>query len=110
MARLSKYQIREILIKNHQGVPRSQIAAQFNCDQSTVRYHIEQFERTYGSSAAVYSVIRPVQQICSHPSMKCSLCGKAQDAIRRREMDEITRLRAKLEHIKAVYGICLDDE
>lgn len=104
MARLSREQIQEILVKHSQGVKQSQIAREEDVDPSTVRYHIEIFEQTYGSTAAVYSLIKPVQRACQHPSMKCLVCGKAQDHIHRHELEEIERLRIKLDQARTILA------
>lgn len=94
--RLSKETIREILIANSQGEAKSAIAARYNVDVSTVRYHVENFERTYGASANVYAIVRPIQRACSHPSLKCLICGMAHDNIHRRELEKIESLTIKL--------------
>ncbi len=105
--RLSKETIREILIANSQGEAKSAIAARYGVDVSTVRYHVENFERTYGASANVYAVIRPIQRACSHPSLKCLVCGMAHDNIHRREVETINALTTKLNEAREIlrrYG------
>lgn len=91
--RLTTDTIHQILKAVSDGEARSAIAERFSVDPATVRYHVEQFENVYGSTSAVYSIIRPVQRACTHPSMKCLICGKAHDAIHRRELEEIRHLK-----------------
>jgi hypothetical protein len=98
--RLRPEQIRDILYARSQGEARSAVAARFGVDPSTVRYHEESFERTYGVSATIYTLVKPVQRVCTHPSLKCLVCGQAQDHIHRRELEEIQHLKADL---AAVY-------
>lgn len=109
--RLSQEQVREMIVAAAQGVPRTKIAQQYSVDNSTVRYHIERFESKYGSTTAIYSLIPPKSKACTHPSLKCLLCGKAQDAIRRRELETIKELTIKLEQAQAIlarYGYELE--
>ena len=109
--RLSPETIREILVAHNNKVPTSRIAAENNIDASTVRYHIEAFESVYGSSSAVYALVKPVQRVCEHPSLKCLICGVAHDNIHRHELEEITRLNIKLDQARDLltgYGYSLD--
>ena len=96
MARLDRETVFEILVAHNRGEDRSVIAKRHNIDVGTVDYHVEKHERVYGSTSVVYALIKPVQSICQHPSTKCTICGKAQDFITRREREEITRLRSIL--------------
>lgn len=102
--RLSKETIREILTAYSQGQTKSAIATTHQVDVSTVRYHIDAFERTYGSTGAVYALVRPIQRECNHPSLKCLVCGQAQDSIRRREAEEIERLTVKLNEVQSALA------
>lgn len=102
--RLSKEQIREILIANSQGEAKSAIAQRLHVDVSTVRYHVEIFERTYGASANVYAIIRPIQKTCNHPSLKCLVCGMAHDNLHRRETETICRLSSELDRAKRLLS------
>ena len=109
--RLSPETIREILVAHSNHVPTARIAEANNVDPSTVRYHVEAFENVYGSSAAVYALVRPVQRVCAHPSLKCLVCGVAQDNIHRHELEEITRLKIRLDQARdllAGYGFDLE--
>jgi catalase len=94
--RLTPDIIHQILIAHNKGESRSVIAHKFSVDAATVTYHIEKFENTYGSTEAVYALIRPVQRACTHPSMKCLICGQAQDHIHRRELQTIRNLTTAL--------------
>lgn len=97
MPRLSQEKIFEIIIAHDKGMSRSANAKKHECDPSTVKYHVEKFEGTYGTTTAVYALVQPKQERqCQHPSLKCSLCGVSQDNIRRRELEEINRLRSLL--------------
>lgn len=105
--RLSKTQIQEILIAHSQGEAKSAIAARFNVDVSTVRYHVEIFQRTYGAPENIYAIIRPVQKACTHPSLKCLVCGLAHDNLHRRETEAICKLSSEVDRLKAIlrrYG------
>lgn len=107
MSRLLPETIKEMLVKHSQGMAISKIAKEYLVDTSTVRYHVEKFERVYGTTSNVYCVVQQVQRMCHHPSMKCLVCGVAQDAIHRRELEEIIHLKTQLEEAKAIlerYG------
>lgn len=94
--RLSREDIYQIIVAHNQGEKRSVIAERFSVDNATVTYHIEQFERKYGSTRAVYSLVQPPKKVCCHPSLKCLVCGRAQDNIRREELDKINHLTRAL--------------
>jgi DNA-binding transcriptional ArsR family regulator len=109
--RLSKETILEILTASADGETPGTIAKRFGVDPSTVRHHIEVFENTYGSVDHVYTVIRSVQRICTHPSLKCLVCGQAHDHIHRRELEDIALLTTKLDIAREVlkrYGYELE--
>lgn len=94
--RLDREQIRALIQAHNRGVAHGEIAATLSVDVSTVRYHVEKTERLYGTTIGVYAVVQP-KKACEHPSMKCLVCGKAQDAIHRREIECIHRLTSALE-------------
>lgn len=98
--RLSKQQIGEILLAHHNGEAKSAIAAKYNVDVSTVRYHVEIFERTYGQPENIYAIIRPIQRACPHPSLKCLVCGMAHDNLHRRETETICKLSSEVDRLK----------
>lgn len=107
MGRLLPETIKEILEKHSQGVPVQQIAKEYSVDGSTVRYHVERFERGYSNTSKFYLVVQKVQKVCHHPSFKCLVCGVAHDSIHRRELEQIGQLTARvkeLETILARYG------
>ena len=101
--RLSQHQIREILIAHNQGLPHSTIARTHNIDTSTVRYHVEKTETLYGTTN-IYAVVAPKRRACNHPSLKCLVCGMAQDHIHRRELEQINQLEAKLERANEILA------
>lgn len=108
--RLSKNKIYQIVMAADQGRGPSQIAKEFSVDSSTVRYHVELFENTYGSTSAVYSLI-PKPKACNHPSSKCLVCGQAWDQVHRRELEEIMQLKHKLQRAEGLlsrFGYTLD--
>jgi hypothetical protein len=94
--RLSQETILQMIAALNEGETRSVIAERFSVDAATVRYHEERFVTTYGSTRAVYSLIKPPPRPCEHPSLKCLICGKAQDHIHRRELEYIKQLRAQV--------------
>ena len=104
MSRLLPATIKEMLVKHSEGIPVSQIAREYSVDSSTVRYHVERFEKVYGSTENVYCLVKQVQKVCHHPSMKCLVCGVAHNAIHRRELEEITHLQTQLEQAKAILA------
>ena len=109
--RLSREQIIEMLFAHNKGATKSSIAAEHSVDPSTVRYHIETFENTYGSTAAVYSLIKPVQRACEHPSLKCLICDQAQNNIHRRELETIKHQKQLIEKQRttlASFGYVMD--
>lgn len=93
---LSLDKIYTILEKHSQGISISIIATEEGVDQSTVRLHIKNFTNVYGSTDAVFSLVRKVQRVCTHPSMQCLVCKKAHNDIHRLEREEIERLRNRL--------------
>ena len=94
--RLDRATIYHIIEARHNGMTRRAVAARFTVDQSTVRYHEEQFVDKYGSLAAIVSMIAAAPKPCIHPSLKCLVCGRAQDHIHRAELHEIRQLRRAL--------------
>ena len=94
--RLTQETIRQIITAHNEGCTHSAIARTHSIDVSTVRYHVEKVEATYGTTN-VYSLVPPVRRACEHPSLKCLICGRAQDYIHRRELDTIRELKQKLE-------------
>lgn len=101
--RLSPEKIREIIIAHNSGLPHSTIAKQHCIDPSTVRYHVEKVEANYGTTN-VYSLIPVAKKACNHPSLKCLVCGMAQDHIHRREIDEINQLQTKLQRANEILA------
>lgn len=94
--RLGRDKINQIIVAVHQGEMRSAISKRFDVDRATIDYHVEQFEERYGSTAAIYSIIPVQKKACCHPSLKCLVCGKAQDNLRREELEKITKLERAL--------------
>lgn len=99
--RLSQDTIREIITCHNRGDAPSKIASRLAIDASTVKFHIERVERTYGTTN-VYSVAPPTAKVCIHPSLKCLLCGHTRDHIRRREREKIKHLEAALEAANSI--------
>jgi catalase len=99
--RLSKDQIREILIAHSHGEEKAVIAARHKIDVSTVRYHVDAFENSYSTTERIYALVRPVQVACHHPSLKCLVCGQANDNLRRRELETIATLKEQLARANA---------
>lgn len=102
MPRLTAQTIQQILVEHSQGEAKSVIARRHEVDVSTVKYHVEKFENHYGSTSAVYSLIPPTPRACQHPSLKCLVCGKAQDHIHRREREEIAQLTQRLDRANTI--------
>lgn len=99
--RLSQETIYQIIKAVDQGIPERQVAADFQVDSSTVKYHVERFEQNYGFTGAVYALIKPKKRPCEHPSLQCLICGTGIDELRRRERDEIALLKQKLDKAMA---------
>jgi hypothetical protein len=106
MPRLSKIQIREILIAADQGEDFGVIARRFGCDPGTVEHHVEAFERLYGALSYIHRLVPEKKRECQHPSLRCLVCGMTVDHIRRRELEEIAQLKARI----ARYEIILTRE
>ena len=104
MARLLPETIKEILVKHSQGVAIALLAKEYSVDTSSVRYHVEKFEKIYGSTDKIFLEVQKVQRVCHHPSTKCLVCGVAQNIIRRRELEEIRNLKTKLEEAKTILA------
>jgi len=95
--RLPPEKIQQILIAANNGDTRSAIATRLKVDISTVSYQIEQGELAYGTTRnAIYALVKPAPKVCTHPSLKCLICGKAQDHIHRRESEHIRHLTTAL--------------
>lgn len=95
--RLSKQQIREIIVAHRNGEPKAQIANRFGVDNSTVKYHVEKYEGSYYMGLSIYSVIQAeAQHECRHPSTKCLACGKRTDTMHRDEIAIIGDLTSRL--------------
>lgn len=98
--RLTKQEIEDLIKAHLNNIPNGQIAIQFTIDASTVRYHIARFKRGKWVSGEDYPL--PSKTACIHPSLKCLVCGIAQNQIRRRELDTIRQLQAKLARANAI--------
>jgi hypothetical protein len=94
--RLSKVQIREIILAADQGEDFAAIATRFTCDPSTVEHHVTSFERLYGSLSYIHRLVPEKKRPCQHPSLRCLVCGLAADHIHRREIEEIAHLKAAI--------------
>lgn len=104
MSRLLPETIKEILKKHSKGIAISKIAKEYSVDTSSIRYHVEKFERIYGTTDKIFIEVQKKQRVCDHPSTKCLICGIAQNAIHRRELAEIRNLKTKLEEAKAILA------
>jgi hypothetical protein len=93
---LSSETIRDIIAQHQLGTNDLEIASTFQVDKATVRYHIERFESTYGRTNVYEVIVIRQPKPCQHPSLKCLLCGTAQDHIRRRELEIIKDLTSRL--------------
>lgn len=94
---LSQTEIRDIITSHQSGEPKLSIARRLAIDNSTVHYHIRKFEQSYPEQGGVYALIRSnLRMECQHPSYKCLVCGKAQDAIQGEERRLIRELTARL--------------
>lgn len=92
--RLSKQQIREIIVAHAGGTTKAQIAERLHVDRSTVYYHVEKFE---SQGENVYSLLQSTKpHECCHPSTKCFVCGKLMDNLKREERIIIGDIRSKL--------------
>lgn len=100
--RLSKVQVREIIIAAEQGDDFLIIAKRFHCDPSTVEHHVTSFERLYGALSYIHRLVPEKPRPCQHPSLRCLVCGLTVDHIHRRELEEIGILKARLERYEAI--------
>lgn len=98
-SKLSRTDIADIIQSYEAGETKSQIAVRYNIDHSTVIYHISKHERM-GSSSEIYAVVQIPKRPCIHPSMKCLVCGRPQDELRREERARIRELEAALRNAK----------
>lgn len=109
---LSQVEIRDIVTSFYNGETKLAIAERLNIDHSTVHYHIRKHTGSYPEQHNVYSVIKVnLRPVCSHPSLKCFLCGLAQDELRRRERQTIQELTEKLNRATALLernGLCVE--
>lgn len=95
---LSQLQIREIVVASAEGSTDADVAERFSVDRTTVAYHRKKFEQAYPEQPSVYGRIkRDLRRCCEHPSLKCSLCGRHRDELRRDEKRIIRELREQLE-------------
>jgi len=95
---LSKDEIMEIVLQSHKGVPSDVLAARFQCDRSTITYHVRKYEAAYEEQESAYAIIKSrIKKVCLHPSSKCTLCGVMKDELYRNEWRRIEELTAQLE-------------
>lgn len=94
---LKKAEIAQIIALHIQQVPNRDIAIQIACDISTVRYHITRHENGHRPL-----ITTPSPNVCTHPSLKCLLCGRALDYLRRQEREQIRHLTEKLAKANAI--------
>lgn len=102
--RLSEAIIHKMVIAYNEGRSCAAIAKDFAVDTSTVRYHIERIETMYGTTSAVYSLIKPKQKPCNHPSLQCLVCGMAADQVHSREKEKIHHLQQALIHANKILN------
>lgn len=95
-------EIREMIALHQEGVPRAEIAKQYTIDPTTVRYHVDRFERGFTRSSVYTIISTPIRRECNHPSLKCLVCGMAQDHIHRRELETIRDLKTELTRLRAI--------
>jgi hypothetical protein len=93
---LSQSEVHDIIRSFNDGETKSQIALRYGIDHSTVIYHIRKHERLGSYSSDVYAVVAVEPKPCIHPSMKCLVCGRAQDELRREERQLIRDLQNRL--------------
>lgn len=95
---LSKAEIREIARAYYADKePKASIAKRLTIDVTTVGYHLRKYEKSYPENPSIYSVVRiEHRKECTHPSVKCMLCGLAEDNIRTHEREQISTLTARL--------------
>lgn len=105
---LDKNEIKDIIVMHQQGVPKLQIAKKYKIDNSTVHYHVNKYMEVVGENEdpSFYAVIKSsFRYECKHPSLKCTVCGKANDNIHSEQSVTIRTLREELKDIKSRYGI-----
>ena len=90
---LTKDEIRGVIDARLNNTPTRQVAQHFNIDVSTVLYHVGRHKRSAWGNGNVVS-LQP--KACIHPSLKCLLCGVAQDELRRREREYIRDLETQV--------------
>jgi IS30 family transposase len=95
-------EIREMIALHQDGVPKAEIARQLSVDPKTVHCHVVRFERSFNRSSVYVVMGTPARRECNHPSLKCLVCGMAQDHMRRRELETIRDLKTELTRVKAI--------
>ena len=99
---LDRVMIQNIITSYHDGEAKAAIAKRLGIDNATVHYHINKYERTYPEQGNVYSLVKvEFKRVCTHPSLRCSLCGYHVDMIHRRELETIAALTSKLEDARS---------
>lgn len=95
---LSQIEIRDIVSSFfNSGESKASIAQRLEIDHSTVHYHIKRYQKSYVEQSSVYALVKSgFRKECTHPSVKCSLCGVFQDNIRTEDRETIRELTAKL--------------
>jgi hypothetical protein len=98
MARhLSREEIWDIIRSSQAGESKGSIARRHDVDHSTVIYHLDKYHRAYPEESSVYAVIKvQARKTCTHPSAKCTLCGRMEDKIKREERRLIRELTERL--------------
>lgn len=95
---LDRKEIAEIIALHHEGVSKIDLSVRFECDPSTISYHIRKYERSYPEERSFYATLKMrIRKTCSHPSARCTICTIMWDQLARQEREEIAALRKALE-------------
>jgi len=96
---LSQVEIRDIVTSYYtNGEAQNVIASRLGIDHSTVHYHIRKYNNALPEESNVYSLVKiSMKRTCTHPSLKCHLCGSLQDNLLTVEKRTIADLTAKLQ-------------
>lgn len=96
--RLSEAEIRDIIMSNAKGESKLSIANRLGVDRGAVIFHIRKHEHAYDEDGTIYALFRAkMRETCNHPSLRCSVCGRMQDNVKREDMLEIARLKTVIE-------------
>lgn len=103
---LTREQITAIVIAVSQGQTQTSLAVEYHVDRSTISYHVKKAAGSFPEEPSFYAELRAkIQPVCSHPSMRCSVCGEMHDNAVGPTQDRIRKLEAQIAQYESILRV-----